>query len=126
MYENQVRNGVKNFAGDEQEKRKVNRRKYGPYSCGESETEESLCKVVSTLPRSISLWTLWGEFVEFAVCEAQGLNFKESFTWSGDRVSCNSFSVQDPFGSHCSSEDESIDKGIAEDEGWLGNRFCKT
>lgn len=47
----------------------------------------------------------------------KGLNFKESFTWSGDRVSCNSFSVQDPFGSHCSSEDESIDKGIAEDEG---------
>ena len=43
----------------------------------------------------------------------KGLNFKESFTWSGDGVSCNSFSVQDPFGSHCSSEDESIDKGIA-------------
>ena len=56
----------------------------------------------------------------------KGLNFKESFTWSGDGVSCNSFSVQDPFGSHCSSEDESIDKGIAEDEGWLGNRFLQS
>ena len=56
-----------------------------------------------------------------------GLNFKESSsqTWSCDRVSCNSFSVQDPFGFHYSSEEENIDKGIAEDRGLLGNRFCQ-
>ena len=57
----------------------------------------------------------------------KGLNFNESSsqTWNGDRVSCNSFSVQDPFGSHYSSEEENIDKGIAEDQGLLGNRFCQ-
>ena len=127
MYENQVRNGVKNFAGDEQEKRKVNRRKYGPYSLGECEIEESLCKVVSTLPHSISLWTSWRELVEFAVCEPQWVEFR-GILFSNVELrsgSFNSFSVQDPFGSHYSSEEENIDKGIAEDQGLLGNRFCQ-
>ena len=94
VYEKQVTNSDKNFAG-EQEKRKVNRKKYEPYSLGECELEEGLCKVVSTLPHSISLWTSWRELVEF-----RGILFSNVELRSG---SCNSFSVPDPFGSHYSS-----------------------
>ena len=55
-----------------------------------------------------------------------GLNFEESSsqTWSCDRVLLI-VSLFKILGSHYSSEEENIDKGIAEDQGLLGNRFCQ-
>ena len=99
MYENQVSNSVKNFAGDEKEKKE---------SKSQKNTDLIVCAKACQPSRSRSLCG----HCEVNLSSSQfamhrGLNFNESSqTLSGGRISCNSFPVQDPFGSHYSSEEK--------------------